>query len=219
MFSRLPASFNFTRSFKKRSQVKKYRIQSQNPKKNSYPLSVREYRSGFLSIIRKFLLGYRTDRLLYTKHHESFDYEGVNYLIHNPFEMFSRDSKLHQTVANHSITVYLNPVKTIIDEALEAYEPLKRGCYLKAEKPLKYFKIFTKNNCRSECLANKTLAVCGCAQFFMVRDVSTRVCGVNDMKCYKKVDEESENHDWCECLIECGEIEYKTERKQMEHIR
>jgi acid-sensing ion channel, other len=113
----------------------------------------------------------------------------------------------------------LNPVKTIIDEALETYEPQRRGCYLKAEKLLKYFKIYTKNNCRSECLANKTLTICGCAQFFMVRDVSTRVCGVNDMKCYKKIDEESENHDWCECLIECGEIEYKTETKQMEHIR
>jgi acid-sensing ion channel, other len=164
------------------------------------------------------LLAFKSDRLLYTKHHESFNYEGVNYLIHNPFEMFSRDSKLHQTVANHSITVYLNPVKTIIDEALEAYEPQRRGCYLKQEKPLKYFKIYTKNNCRSECLANKTLAVCGCAQFFMVRDVSTRVCGVNDMKCYKKIDQESEDHD-CDCLIECGEIEYKTETKQTEHIR
>ena len=40
----------------------------------------------------------------------------------------------------------------------------RRGCYLKNEKPLKFFKIYTKNNCRSECLANKTLEVCGCAQ-------------------------------------------------------
>jgi acid-sensing ion channel, other len=200
--------------------VKRYRIVSHIISENtSYPLSVRESRSGFFSIIRKFLLTFKSDRLLYTKHHETFNYEGVNYLIHNPFEMFSRDSKLHQTIANHSITVYLNPVKTIIDEALETYEPQRRGCYLKGEKLLKFFKIFTKNNCRSECLANKTLAVCGCAQFFMVRDVSTRVCGVNDMKCYKKVEKESQSPNWCDCLIECGEIEYKTETVQMEYIR
>jgi acid-sensing ion channel, other len=88
-----------------------------------------------------------------------------------------------------------------------------RGCFLDNEKPLKFFKKYMKNNCRSECLSNRTVADCGCAQFFMVRDVSTRVCGVLDMKCYKKVEEESQNEDWCECLTECGEIEYKTEQQ------
>jgi hypothetical protein len=86
------------------------------------------------------------------------------------------------------------------------------------EKPLKFFKIYTKNNCRSECLANRTLAVCGCAQFYMVRDASTRVCGVADMKCYKKVDEESQNEDWCKCYLECGEVQYKTELQQNEFV-
>jgi hypothetical protein len=70
-----------------------------------------------------------------------------------------------------------------------------------------------KNNCRFECLANKTVAVCGCAQFFMVRDTTQRICGVNDMKCYKTVEEES-SEDSCDCLLECGEIEYKTEQRQ-----
>jgi hypothetical protein len=68
-------------------------------------------------------------------------------------------------------------------------------------------------------LANKTLAVCGCAQFYMVREVSTRVCGVADMKCYKKVDEESQEKDWCKCYIECGEIEYQTEQQQNEFVK
>jgi ferredoxin-like protein FixX len=53
----------------------------------------------------------------------------------------------------------------------------------------------------------------------MVRDVSTRVCGVNDMKCYKKIDEESLNINWCECLLECGEVEYKTEQRENEFVK
>jgi Amiloride-sensitive sodium channel len=63
------------------------------------------------------------------------------------------------------------------------------------------------------------MAVCGCAQFFMVRDVSTRICGVSDMKCYQKVEEESESKDLCECYLECGEIEYKTDLVKMEFVR
>jgi hypothetical protein len=47
----------------------------------------------------------------------------------------------------------------------------------------------------------------------MVREVSTRVCGVQDMKCYKKVEEESKDQDRCECLLECEEIEYKSEQQ------
>jgi hypothetical protein len=56
-------------------------------------------------------------------HHKSYDYQGINYLIHSPFEMPSRFSRKHQTIANSSIIVLLNPTKIVIDEALESYEP------------------------------------------------------------------------------------------------
>jgi hypothetical protein len=50
----------------------------------------------------------------------------------------------------------------------------------------------------------------------MVRDISTRICGVADMKCYKRVKEELRTKDECECLLECGEIEYRTEEQLKE---
>jgi hypothetical protein len=218
----MPKFFNFSKIMKKRNYGNRFNIKTKDQDRNvSYPLHVTQYRSGFLSNIRKLPLLYKnkTHRFLDPNHHEKFNYQGINYLIHNPFDLFSRDSKVHQTIANHSIIVYLNPVKTIIDKALEKYPISKRGCYLKDEKPLKFFKIYTKNNCRSECLSNRTLSVCGCVQFFMVRDASTRVCGVNDMKCYKKVDEETTKGDWCECYLMCGEIEYKTLSVESEFSR
>jgi hypothetical protein len=46
----------------------------------------------------------------------------------------------------------------------------------------------------------------------MVREAKTRVCGLQDMKCYKRVEKESSGEDSCECLVECGEIEYKTDQ-------
>jgi hypothetical protein len=56
-------------------------------------------------------------------HHESMMHEGAKYLIHNPYEMFSRESASHQTIVNHSLIVYAVPQKTIIDKALESYSP------------------------------------------------------------------------------------------------
>jgi hypothetical protein len=52
----------------------------------------------------------------------------------------------------------------------------------------------------------------------MVKEKSTRICGVSDMKCYKKVEGDSQTQDWCNCYLECGEIEYKTEQKQDEFV-
>jgi hypothetical protein len=108
-----------------------------------------------------------------------------------------------------------------IEEILELTERLsfRRGCYLEKEKPLKFFKKYMRNNCKSECLANRTVKICGCAQFFMVREPSTRICSVKDMKCYKKVEKESKSKDECDCLLECGEIEYGTELKQRKFLR
>jgi hypothetical protein len=221
----LPKSFNYMKTAALIGQVVKYRIRSQCPEK-PYPLNVSEYRSGFSSVLQQT----RFNQPLGSNHHETYNHQGINYYIHSPYELISRETASHQSIVNHSLIIYLSPQKTLIDKALEEYSPeryhlllwkplelvdvFRRGCYLKMEKSLKFFKIYTRNNCRSECLANKTVAVCGCAQFYMVREVSTRVCGLQDMKCYKKVEEASLENDWCECYFDCGEIEYRTEQQQ-----
>jgi hypothetical protein len=231
---RLPQHFNYSKSIKLYGQIVKYRIRSQIPDE-PYPMSSEDYQAGFYIMIQ-MVERYYKDKID-ENHHETHIYKGARFLIHNPNDLFSKDSPSHQTVVSHSVMVHVNPQKTIIDKALEKYNAnrfetvyasvlliqfgciFRRGCYLPNEKPLKFFKIYTKNNCRSECLANKTLVVCGCARFYMVRDVSTRVCGVNDMKCYKKVEEESQRQELCECYLECGEIEYKTEQQMNEFVK
>jgi acid-sensing ion channel, other len=80
------------------------------------------------------------------------------------------------------------------------------------EKKLKYFKVYTQINCEHECLANLTVESCGCAQFFTVRDSSTRICGVIDEKCFRKVEGEFENNkDHCNCIETCETLKYDVE--------
>jgi hypothetical protein len=89
---------------------------------------VSDYRSGYVSSINIFP-NYKFKQEYDKNHHKSYDYQGLNYLIHSPFEMPSRFSTKHQTVANSSIIVLLDPTKIEIDEALESYEP-KRFAYV-----------------------------------------------------------------------------------------
>jgi hypothetical protein len=86
-------------------------------------MSVRNHKSGYFSTIQLGINGYKNEDYLDKNHHESLVYQGAKYLIHSPYELFSRESASHQTIVNHSLIVYLNPQKTIIDEALESYPP------------------------------------------------------------------------------------------------
>lgn len=54
-------------------------------------------------------------------------------------------------------------------DGLRSYRPNRRQCFFNSERRLQFFKIYTKNNCEIECLANFTLAKCGCVKFSMPR--------------------------------------------------
>jgi hypothetical protein len=120
--SRLPPSFNYTKSIKQRGQVMKYRFKSKNPK-GGYPMKVTEHGAGFFGIMHTN--GNLRDMKPFKNHHESFVQQGVNYFIHSPYEVLSKDSAHHRTVVNHSLIVYVNPQKTILDGPLENYKPFR----------------------------------------------------------------------------------------------
>jgi hypothetical protein len=102
----------------------KYRTKTLEPS-GRYPMKVVTYKTSFYSYVR--MGGERKENieegLFDPSEHETFTRQGVQYFIHSPYEMFSRESASHQTIVNHSMIVYLNPQKTIIDEALESYPP------------------------------------------------------------------------------------------------
>jgi hypothetical protein len=92
-------------------------------------MHVNDYRAGFYAIVQTNIDFYDTE--IRSKQHETFTREGINYYIHSPFEMFSSDSAIHRTIVNHSISVYLNPEMTEIDEALKRYK-LKRFVFFES---------------------------------------------------------------------------------------
>jgi len=59
------------------------------------------------------------------------------------------------------------------------------------------------------------LCRCGCVEFFMIRNSSTRICSANEQNCYMKAEEEFEKQkSACGCLVPCEYAKYNFEANQ-----
>ncbi|KAL7027665.1 hypothetical protein ACKWTF_005516 [Chironomus riparius] len=121
-----------------------------------------------------------------------------------------------------------------IGASLKSFAPAKRGCFLKNEKHLRFFKAYTKNNCEYECMTNFTLLKCGCVKHSMPRKEDEKVCQVEDVKCYSEISKNwptsyyKDNRNRkvenllnlpCSCLPPCTQIKYNIISEHARDIR
>lgn len=86
----------------------------------------------------------------------------------------------------------------------------RRNCYLLHERQLNLFRVYNKVNCEHECLTEMTLNSCGCVQFFMARNLTTKICGTFEEKCFRDVEDQfEEQKSTCKCLETCESIKYE----------
>lgn len=108
-----------------------------------------------------------------------------------------------------------------------SFEPLSRQCYFNYERRLKYFKVYTQQNCELECITNFTLQTCGCVKFSMPREEGTEICGASQIECYNEAEDELLSHEVkytvdkrydfrakCDCLPACVSVQYDAEISQ-----
>ena len=56
------------------------------------------------------------------------------------------------------------------------------------------------------------LSRCGCVEFFMIRNFSTRICSANEQNCYKKAEDDfEEQKNVCLCYNPCEYVKYEYE--------
>lgn len=61
--------------------------------------------------------------------------------------------------------ILIKPTLTYTSGDLRSYTPKQRQCFFNSDRRLRFYKIYSKNNCESECLANFTNQECGCVKF------------------------------------------------------
>ncbi|KAJ2952351.1 hypothetical protein O0L34_g4636 [Tuta absoluta] len=110
----------------------------------------------------------------------------------------------------------LSTANSLIDYTAEA-----RQCYFPEDRKLRYFNIYTSNNCRLECQSNYTYQKCGCVWFHMPHNDSNEICGVESLYCVEKALKElstaeikndmSDDIPKCQCLPLCDAVQYDAE--------
>lgn len=92
-------------------------------------------------------------------------YEGFKVYIHEPGDIPQTSHQKIFVPAGQLVTISVKPQMMETSEQLRNYLPSRRQCYFNNERYLRFFKIYSENNCMTECLANYTMQQCGCNVF------------------------------------------------------
>lgn len=141
-----------------------------------HPQWFRTFRSGSANTtlpwkIDSKYLGLSIDRSSVESQNNYQPLNGSRIIIHNTdeFPFMAGRHLFHKTF--ELVNIYFTPALTITDNVLSSWKPEKRNCFMRHEKALKYFKIYTRINCAHECLAEATLRTCGCVPFYMISEL------------------------------------------------
>uniref|UniRef100_A0A1I8NUL2 Pickpocket protein 28-like n=1 Tax=Stomoxys calcitrans TaxID=35570 RepID=A0A1I8NUL2_STOCA len=176
--------------------------------------------AGFLSVLQGFA--------------EELDYscryvpDGFKVMLHSPDDVPTMGKHFVHVSMDKDVMIAVKPKMITPSAGIAAYTPHKRQCYLSKDRQLKFFKIYSRNNCELECLTNFTYHRCGCVTFAMPRSAETPVCGADKLSCYRMANEkllfQQFTQDWqskretsigtlenCDCLPACTSLDYETE--------
>lgn len=140
------------------------------------------------------------------------------FTVHPPGElpMMLLKTKIFEFAGGKSLEVMITPSVIRSDENLRALAPAARSCYFDGERTLKFFKIYTKQNCVIECFSNLMQKTCNCVPFDIVRGTDTEVCGYagNYSSCEFAIERAFKDYrptgqlESCSCLSPCDTIIY-----------
>lgn len=156
--------------------------------------------------------------------------QGFKVLLHSPDDAPLVSKQFVRIPMGKEVLIAVKPNMITTSAGIAEYHPHRRQCYLNDERQLKFFKIYSQNNCELECLTNFTMQKCGCVKFSMPRTADMPVCGEDKIHCYdhaeddlllKEFSEGLSNADFdyiseteCNCMPACISLVYNTEISQ-----
>ncbi|XP_052127316.1 pickpocket protein 28 [Frankliniella occidentalis] len=118
-----------------------------------------------------------------------------------------------------STTVIMKPIRVISNPRLRSYSPASRNCYFTGEKELHFFRVYTLQNCRLECLTNLTWQMCNCTAFYQPQIEGVQVCySTKKITCSNSIEGKYKDTD-CNCLPGCNSLQYDTRSIQSDIVR
>lgn len=89
-------------------------------------------------------------------------------LIHSPYDYPDRLQAQNLFLqSNTNAMIGINPEIIEVTDDVKGLPVSLRNCFLKNERPLDNFDVYTLSNCLVECKANFILHLCGCYPFYL----------------------------------------------------
>ncbi|XP_021709992.1 sodium channel protein Nach [Aedes aegypti] len=125
------------------------------------------------------LIGHEDDM---SKECDDLQIRGHKILFHSPVDY---PHMINSVVIpfDHITQIAVKPLVVKTSPKVRNYPPERRQCFFEDERYLKYFLVYTQNNCELECLSNYTLARCGCVKYSMMRSEEMKVCETINYPC------------------------------------
>uniref|UniRef100_A0A182ML87 Pickpocket n=1 Tax=Anopheles culicifacies TaxID=139723 RepID=A0A182ML87_9DIPT len=155
--------------------------------------------------------------------------QGYKLMIHDPDEYPQVSMRNMRLPIGHEISIALKPQMMSTTQSAADYSWQKRQCFFNHERHLRFFKVYSQENCELECLTNVTYAMCGCVRFSMPRANDTAVCSLLMWDCMFNAKwflrpgsranptPDKEITDMvrrCNCLPACSSVQYDAEITQ-----
>ncbi|XP_073811880.1 pickpocket protein 28-like [Musca autumnalis] len=155
--------------------------------------------------------------------------QGFKVLLHSPDETPSVAKHFVRVSGNKETLIGVKPKMITTSKDIAAYHPEKRRCYLNKDRPLRFYKTYSQDNCERECLTNFTYSQCGCVRFSMPHTAEMEICGENKIRCYRRAKEQLQLQQFaeglqkvngvegtavaadCNCMPACTSLDYETE--------
>ncbi|XP_060863036.1 pickpocket protein 28-like [Metopolophium dirhodum] len=146
--------------------------------------------------------------------------KGMTLFLHSPIDVPANIQPTAYIAVNNIAYITTTFTWLTTSESILGWKPDMRHCYYQHERTLKFFRIYTINNCDIECRANNSLKMCGCVAYYHPRDINTPICGSENYKCMRQYSNDvysifdkhlftiNTTND-CNCLNVCTEIRFK----------
>lgn len=92
---------------------------------------------------------------------------GFKLFLHTPGDVLNENDVSIRVPFSEEIHISIEPTLTTTSDGLRKYPIESRQCFFNSERQLNFFKFYSQNNCKIECLTNYTLQKCDCVKFNM----------------------------------------------------
>lgn len=88
-------------------------------------------------------------------------------MLSGPGETPTASARYFQAAPSEKVDILIRAKMIKTSKKLRSFSPNQRQCFFQSERQLRFYKLYTQNNCEVECLANFTKIECDCVKFSM----------------------------------------------------